>query len=111
MRPTKDGSLLPVTCEVDIDALAPLPLGTLPSRRPRTLQSRPIAPGSCTAGHINVNGLFPSHFALLEDKVAESRFYAIVISEAKINPHAIVYIHCSCHLRKAPQASPAANSH
>ena len=31
MRPTKDGPLLPVTCEADIDALAPLSLRTVPS--------------------------------------------------------------------------------
>ena len=31
MRPTKDGPLLPVTCEAEIDALAPLPLRTVPS--------------------------------------------------------------------------------
>ena len=39
-----------------------------------------------TAGHINANGLFPSHFALLATKVAESRFDAVAISETKINP-------------------------
>ena len=33
-----------------------------------------------------MNGLFPSHFALLEDKVAESHFDAIAISETKIDP-------------------------
>ena len=38
------------------------------------------------AGHTNVNGLFPSHFALLEHEVAESRFDAVTISETKINP-------------------------
>ena len=31
MRPTKDGPLLPVTCEADIDVLASLPLRTAPS--------------------------------------------------------------------------------
>ena len=33
-----------------------------------------------------MNGLFPPHFALLEAKVAESRFDAIAISETKIKP-------------------------
>ena len=33
-----------------------------------------------------MNGLFPSHFALLEDKVAESYFDAIAISGTKIVP-------------------------
>ena len=42
-----------------------------------------------TAGHINVNGLFPSHFALLEAKVAKSHYDAIAISETKINPLAV----------------------
>ena len=47
-----------------------------------------MEPGTFTAGHINVNSQFPSHFALLETKVAESRFDAIAISETKVNLHA-----------------------
>ena len=33
-----------------------------------------------------MNVLFPSHFVLLDAKVAESSFDAIAISETKINP-------------------------
>ena len=40
-----------------------------------------------------MNGLFPTHFALLEAKVNDSHFDAIAISETKINPLA-----CDSHL-------------
>ena len=45
-----------------------------------------VSAGTSVVGHINVNGLFPSHLTLLEAIVAESPFDAIAISETKINP-------------------------
>ena len=85
LRPTKNGPLPPVTCEAEIDALTP----QLP-RRTKNRASRSASSDVFTAGHINVNGLFPSHFALLEAKVAESRFDATAIIETKITPLADV---------------------
>ena len=81
LRPTKNGPLLPVTCEADIDALTPRQ-----SCQPSIDISRTASTNAFTACHINVNGLFPSHFSLFEAKIFESRFDAIAIDETKINP-------------------------